>query len=245
MVSPRLTDLQTAATKKPPKRNIILYSDAEWHLLAVAMFAEWTASPDNLGLSVVQIANLAQTNQTKILLEGEPDPHVQWPKRHFTANNQLIQALTKIYNFINDKRRIDELFQKSNMENGNLKVQITHLKEELDALKAKKPALSDFAPADIIAEAAFIQAAQADAIVKSTGALTKSLDEVKDLLRNQFDSIVETNSEVKSQASSIVTSLNTQFQELKNLFNRPVTPAPQPAQQQKGKALAQRYKHHR
>ena len=239
MVSARLVELQSAATKKPPKRNIIRYSDAEWHLLAQAMFAEWTASPDNLGLSVVQIANLAQTNQTKILLEDEPDPHVQWPKRHFTANNQLVHALTEIYNFINDKRRIEELFQKSNMDNGNLKVQVSQLKAELDALKAKKPALSDFPPADIIAEAAFIQASQAESFVKATASLHKSLDDIKTLIQVQQEAATESTAEIKTQTNTVISSLNSQFQDVKNLLSRY---SPKPQSPKEGKALAQRYK---
>jgi len=210
---PKLTDLQNSVTEKP-KRIMIRYSESEWEILAKAILAEWSASPHNLGLSMIQIANQAQENQKTILLDGESDPHVQWPTRHFTAVIQIMPALNKMFKIIEDQKMVQSLFNSASDENRQLRTKIAQIEKELTALKEKKSTLSDFADAEIIAEASFIQANHSEQIFKASTTINKNLEDIKKALSDGNIKISSSVSESKEDMKGYISNLFSDFNKL-------------------------------
>jgi len=195
-----------AGTYEAPKRSMIRYSDLEWELLAKAMWAEWTATPANLGLSIVQIANQAQITQKAILLCGETDPTVQWPQRHFTAVSQLTQAMSKISKLISDQRLSEQLLTQASNECTQLRLKLQEAQQHASNLENKKVTLADFPPADILTEAAIIQAEQAAQVLQATQTLNKTLEGLRELVTQSHNNTVGTVTKAITEAQASMAS---------------------------------------
>jgi hypothetical protein len=216
-----LTDLQNAASKTAPTTiQRIRYSDPEWELIARAMLAEMLADPSNIGLSVVQLANQAQRNQLKILLGDSYDPHgsVKWSSRNFTAVAQVLPAIRHLHKILHSLHETSDLFKVSSDENGTQAKRITFLEGEVARLKERRPSFEDFSPEDIIAEAAFIQAQQADRLEKAAAGLKTEIAKVGELVS---DSKKQISGDVKTLLDVAVESLSAAIKETRP---KPVVP---------------------
>ncbi len=197
----------------------IRYSDAEWLLLAKAIVAERDVSPDNYFLTFIQLANQAQVNQRQILVGDGPG---EWPKRNFTATNQLekvskmVQQLhqgswsafktleTKLEEERSLSSRLVEHERTAKSETAVALVEIVALRGRITELENKKPSFTDFDPADIEAEAAFIAATRAAQMTK----LTMQLFEGLSGLNNNIElSKMETNEKIDNVASKLEETL--------------------------------------
>jgi DNA anti-recombination protein RmuC len=152
----------------------VWYTPEMWKLLAEAILLERDSKAENLEISLVQLANQAQKNQLKHLL-GEDYGRAEWPVRNFTANVQLKQVATLIFQATQDllltaaacdskeqllkeekQKQTDDLALISQLrgEIQRLTDQITTLEQQAKELKERRPPLSEY-PAKEIAQAHF------------------------------------------------------------------------------------------
>jgi hypothetical protein len=201
----RLADLQNAPIK--PTIHRVRYTEPEWELLAQAMFAELAAGHVHLGLSIVQLANQAQKNQPKVLLGDSYDPsgQVAWDARNFTAVVQLMPAMRYMHKIMMSHKEAADLFKVSSDESKAQAKRIQELEAEVAVMKARPPSFEHFAPEDIVAEAAFIQAQQAERLEKAAAGLKAEMAKVGELVS---DSKRQVSSEVKSFLDAAVATLS-------------------------------------
>lgn len=190
-----IRDLQDSAK---PKRQVIRYTDLEWHYLACAVHAEWfQTSVNNLTKSLVQIVNQAQDNQTGLL----PQP---WPKRKFTAVIQLMPAIKELYVLL-DTSHLSGRIKK--LEAANM-AQLTEINNLKKLQIPRTPSLQDFKPEEIIAEAALLQAAQAEAAFKANSELKQDLSKVCNSLQAIAIRLHETEKAMYERLTKIESSVD-------------------------------------
>lgn len=181
---PRLLELQDSVKGVKPKRTVVRYSEEEWRLLGQAMWLEWSSPSVSMSTTIVQLANLAQKNQLKFLLGSDVESGVQWPVRRFTAVVQLQPAVEHMFRLVKSVQDNETLFLTASDDNTKLQKQLKELETKVLEFQSRRPSLSEFSQADIVAEAASIQASQAERMERVASTFNKGFEEIKVLINN-------------------------------------------------------------